>query len=47
MREFESILCPICGKLLFKADKSAQGDISAFCKRCKESRVITLKGKEK
>lgn len=36
------ILCPVCGKWIGSSYSDATGHVSLYCKRCKESRVITL-----
>lgn len=36
------ILCPVCGKWIGSSYSDAAGHVSLYCKRCKESRIITL-----
>jgi hypothetical protein len=41
---FRKIKCPICGKWLFDAKDDTKGCIYAFCKRCRKSVLVELKG---
>ena len=38
----KNILCPCCGKLLFKAEEDTKGAIYAWCKNCKREIKIKL-----